>query len=515
MHPSTRADAALPGLAANPALPPALVDLLIERADADAADVLAEREDLGRARALALARRGDEVAVRLARDGRLTASDIDPADRPRAALALLEQGAGTAEWARFLAAHPVVEVREALAACPRLPRDVVDALAADPDVRVVTELALWTDGGTAARLARHPHAEVRSAAAANARTPPEVLAALVTGEGLPPARRCLVCDREATPYVHGPHCARRHCELRPGAACDGSHQSTVHDTWLRAIGNPATPAGALVGFACHPSVLLRRELAGRTDVPGHVLERLAGDPVPGVRAAVAENPEAGADLLGVLAGDGDPQVRRAVAFNPVVPLDVLARVAAGTRIGPVLLPRIAAATQGEAGELAESPHPAVRALLAERRDLPEGIRDALAADADAKVVKAAARHPGLSEAALRAMLDRYGDQVAAAVAGNPDAPPSLLESLARREPPVRKALLEVARHPAATPAALLACLADPRARRAVAAHPALPPRVLVGLLGDGDGEVAEAAAANPALPPAAMRELVRALGAGI
>ncbi|MFJ6993320.1 hypothetical protein [Streptomyces sp. NPDC003090] len=48
----------------------------------------------------------------------------------------------------------------------------------------------------------------------------------------------------------------------------------------------------------------------------------------------------------------------------------------------------------------------------------------------------------------------------------------------------------------------------------MAAHPALPPRVLVGLLGDGDGEVAETAAANPALPPAAMRELVRALGAG-
>ncbi|OEJ97002.1 hypothetical protein [Streptomyces thermolilacinus] len=504
----------LRALATNPALPPELIDRLTRTGCADVTDALAAREDLGHAQAVALAAHADETAAGLAHSGRLTAADIDPAAQPYAALALLDEGTGSPRWARLFAAHPVVEHRERLAACPGLPPDVVETLAADPDVRVVAELALWTTGDVAARLARHPHAEVRSAVAANEATPPNVLAALVTGEGLPPARRCAVCDREATPFLHDPHCARPDCVLRPGAACDGSHQSTAHEMYVRALANPATPAAAVVGFADHPSTLLRRQLAARTDLPRWVCGRLAGDPAPGVRAEVAANPVIGEALTRLLAADRDPEVRRGLAFNPRVPLDVLMSLAGAVRTGTTLLPRIAAASPAEVETLATAPDPAVRALLAERRDLPDDIRDALAADTDAKVVKSAARHPGLSGATLRAMLDRHGDQVVAGVAGNPDAPPPLLEDLALRQPPVRKALQEVARHRNASPAALLACLADRRARRVAAAHPALPPHVLVGLLADPDEEVAEAAAANPALPPAVMRQLVRSAAGG-
>ncbi|MFE7466762.1 hypothetical protein ACFU6R_22030 [Streptomyces sp. NPDC057499] len=496
------------GLAANPALSSALVDRLIAIADDDIATGLARRADLGRAQAVALAERIGASAVRLAYEGRLTAADIDPSVRPDAALALLDQGAGRPEWARLLAVDPVRERREKLAACPGLPSDVVDTLAADPDVRVVAELALWTTPDVAARLAAHPHAEVRRAVAGNEAAPPAVLAALVTGEGLPAARRCLVCDHEETPFVHEPQYPRLDCELPPGASCDGSHESAVHDVREAALRNPATPVEAVVGFVDHPSMLLRRALAARQDLPRPACARLALDPAPGVRADLADNPATDEALIRALAGDRDPEVRRRLAHHLRVPLDVLTHLARSPRIGAALLPRIAASSPAEVRELAESPDPAARMLVAQRRDLPPGIRDRLADDPDAKVVKALAPHPGLTGAQLRAMVDRHGVRVLARVATNPDAPPALLEDLVRHEPTVQKVFREVARHRGATASALLVCLTDERARPVAAGHPALPPPVVAELLADADWQVVEAAAANPSLPPAVMSDLV-------
>ncbi|QIQ06390.1 hypothetical protein [Streptomyces liangshanensis] len=496
------------GLAANEALPPDLVDRLIAVADADVAHVLAGRPDLRHEQAVALVARDGESAQRLAYEGRLTATDVDPVTHPDAALALLDRREGRPEWARLLATHPRVAYRESLAACAGLPSDVVETLAADPDVRVVAELALWTTADAAAALARHPHAEVRRAVAANEATPPAVLAALITGEGLPPARWCLVCDRERTPFVHPTRCPRRDCDLRPGDSCDGSHDSTAHLMRQMALRNPATPTQAVVGFAAHPSIQLRWDLAARPDLPPEVSERLAADPARVVRAALAENPAIGGPLIRAMADDPDQDVRRALARHPDVPLDVLRRLAATTRLGATLLPQISAASPQEVEELAASPDPEVRMLLARRRDLPAGIRDTLAADPDAKVAKSVAPHPGLSEAALRATVGRHGAQVVAAVATNPDATPALLEELTGHRPPVQKAFRAVARHARATAPALLACLADRQARPLAAGRPALAPPVVVELLTDDDPRTVEAAAANPSLPLAVMAELL-------
>lgn len=498
----------LSGLAANPALPSELVDRLIAVADADLAVDLAGREDLTHAQAVALFARDGRNGVRLAREGRLTAADVDPVARPDTALALLDEGSGSPEWARLFAADPVAERREKLAACPGLPADVVERLAADPDPDVVAELALWTVPETAAGLAEHPHAEVRRAVAANEATPAHILAALVTGEGLPPARHCQVCDREATSFTHDPECPRPDCDLLPGASCDGSHESTVHDIQVAALRNPATPTEAVVRFADHPSTMLRWTLAARPDLPPQVCARLAADPVPGVRADLAENPATGEDVIRVLAGDPDVHVRRSLARHPRVPLDVLTELARTAKVGATLLPRIAAATPAEIKELARSPDPAARMLAAQRRDLPPQIRDALASDPDARVVKSVAPHPGLTEDRLLAMVDRHGSRVHAKAAVNPGASAALLEHLARQAPPGQKVFREIARHPNATAPVLLSCLADARARPVAAAHPALPPRVIVELLSDPDRQVAEAAAGNPSLPPAVMTRLV-------
>ncbi|WP_328726948.1 hypothetical protein [Streptomyces sp. NBC_00259] len=501
-------DHLLSGLAANPALPPELVDRLIAIADADVADELTHRADLSPAQAVALAARVEETAVPLAYRGLLSTADVDPVTRPHAALALLDEGAGSPEWARRFASDPTVEYREKLAACPGLPPDVTEMLAADPEIGVVGELALWTTPQWATRLAAHPHAAVRRSVAGNEATPPAVLAMLVTGEGLPPARSCVVCDRERTPFVHDPHCVRGGCDLGPGASCDGSHESAVHEIQLRVLSNPATPAAAVIRFADHPSMLLRCQLAARHDLPPEMYLRLAGDPAPAVRAELADNPAIDDALIRTLATDVGHDVRRRLAHHPHVPLDVLTHLADATWIGPTLLPRIASASPVEVEELAHSPSPTVRMLLAARRDLPGSVRDALAADPDAKVVKAIAPHPGLSEAQLRAMVGRYGVQVLARVAANPDASAELLEHLARHEPPVRKALREIARHRKATPPSLLACLADKQARPIAAGHPALPPQVVVELLADEDRMVVEAAAANASLPLVVMAELV-------
>lgn len=153
-------------------------------------------------------------------------------------------------------------------------------------------------------------------------------------------------------------------------------------------------------------------------------------------------------------------------------------------------------------------------LLARRRDLPSRIRDALAADADAKVAKSVATDPGLSDGALRAMVDRHGSRVAAKVAANPAAAPALLEELTWYGNTARKVLREVARHPRASVPALLVCLADQDARRVVAGHPALPLPVLLDLLDDADPQVVEAAAGNPSLPFAVMADLLNGRSAG-
>lgn len=513
------------GLAANPALPSDLVDRLIavavvdpdldpddldgpdDPADGVAAE-LAERADLSRTQAMALVARVPESAEQLAREGRLTAADIDPATQPYAALALLHAGAGRPEWTRLLAVAPDPEIREKLAACPGLSPDVVTELAGDADVRVVAELALWTTRETAATLAGHPHAEVRRAVALNEATPPAVLAALLTGEGLPPATRCLVCDSERTPFVHDPQCTRPDCDLLAGAACDGSHESTLHSIQYAALSNPATPVSVAVGFAAAPSTLLRWALATRPDLPPAVCGLLAADPAPGVRGELAENPVIDAALMRTLATDPDPDVRRRLAHNPRLPLDVLVHLATTSKVGTTELPRIAAATPAEIEDLAQSPNAAARMLLAQRRDLPPEIAALLAADHDAKVAKSIAPHPGLTEARLRTMVDRHGAQVAAGVAANPDATPALLEHLSRARPPARKALREIADHRNATAPALLACLTDKRTRPVAACHPALPPEAVKGLLSDGDRVVAEAAAANPSLPRELMYELM-------
>ncbi|MFD9302015.1 hypothetical protein ACFWCB_04810 [Streptomyces sp. NPDC060048] len=508
-------DHLLRGLAANPALPPGLLDRLIalhgsvHDPDGHLAWELSDRPDLspGQARALAAA---DELAAGLlGRAGCLDPADVDPLARPSVALAMLDEGFGPAEWARALATHPEQQVRWDLASRPGLPLDVQETLAADPDVSVVAELGIWTaEPELAARLATHPHAQVRMAAAVNEAVPGVALAALITGEGLEPALSCLVCDQEEIPFTHDPYCEREDCELFGSDACAGGHETTVLSTLERAARNPSTPPDVAATLAGHPSKMIRWALTERSDLPQETYALLASDPESVVRLDAAANTALEAPLIRSLAAGREADLLRRLAHQPRVPLDVLADLARRVRIRPEPVPRIASATPGELAELAVSPHAAVRKLAARSRALPPELRDALADDADAVVANAVAPHTGLSGDRLRAMVARHGVQVHAQVAANPDAPAGLLEELARHDPPALRAWRAIAVHANATETALLPCLVDHKAGPDAARHPALSGPVLVELLTHDSPEIAEAAAANPSLPRAAMEDLI-------
>ncbi|MFE9693717.1 hypothetical protein [Micromonospora sp. NPDC005806] len=483
------------GLARSPALPASLVEQLTALGDASVWLELADRDDLSGDQIRLLARRGDaQVVIRLLSRGLLPPDEVDRFDPP-VVIALADIAAIPEDWAWRLAASPDPAIRGALAATTHLPADVVAALADDPDLEVVAEAARSPriSDTLAERLATHPHLSVRRALACNEHAPSHLLVALAERR-TPPATLCPACDGSG-------HWLAEHW------SCDGKHQDALHDLDYALTLNPRTPAETVSRFTAHPSIHVRWRLAVRTDLPQDAYWALAQDPTPGIRSDVAANPAIDEALIRAMAGDTTYDVRRRLAHNPAVPLDVLAELAASAKIGPTLLPRIAAATPAEISELAASTVPAVRMLLAARHDLPSQIIDQLADDHDAKVLTSLATNPALSEAQLRTMVAAHGPRVAAKVAGNPSCPPDLLIQLAQQTPPVQKALRRIAEHPNAPAEALLACLADEQARRIAASHPALPAQTIIQLLTDANTSVAAAAATNPSLPEAVMHDL--------
>ncbi|PMR58798.1 hypothetical protein C1A38_22775 [Verrucosispora sp. ts21] len=483
------------GLARNPALPASLVEQLAALGDASVCLELADRDDLSGDQIRLLARRGDaQVVIRLLSRGLLPPDEVDHPDPP-VVIAMADIAPVPDDWARRLAASPDPAIRGALATTTHLPADVVAALTDDPDVEVVAEAATSPkiSDTLAEQLATHPHLSVRRALACNEHAPSHLLVALAERRA-PAAELCPACDGS------GHWVAERW-------SCDGRHQDALHDLDYALTLNPRTPAETVSRFTVHPSIQVRWRLAVRTDLPQGAYRALAQDPTPGVRGDVAANPAIDEALMRAMADGTTYDVRRRLAHNPAVPLDVLAELAASAKIGPTLLPRIAAATPAEISELAASSVPAVRMLLAAQHDLPRQIIDQLAGDRDAKVLNALATNPALSGAQLRTVVAAHDRRVAARAAGNPSCPPDLLIQLAQQTPPVQKALRRVAAHPNAPAEALLACLADEQARRIAASHPALPAQTIVQLLTDANTSVAAAAAANPSLPAAVMHDL--------
>ncbi len=280
----------------------------------------------------------------------------------------------------------------------------------DDDVAAATARSAPLTAEPAERLAAHPHAGVREALAANPTTPPDVLASLVRPGGQPPAQRCAGCVGE--PDEAGPWCGGRHEDavfLIHRAAADNSATPPEiiqlllghPDMWVRcavaaradlppdahrrlaedqtpgvrgalaqnpAIGeplmrtiatdartrrrlahNPALPLDLLIELArvadlgatllpriaaatpdevsllaAAPVAAVRLLLAQRPDLPADVVERLAADPTPGMPAAIAAQHNASVPVL--LRCLADPQARPIAARHPALPPDRIAEL---------------------------------------------------------------------------------------------------------------------------------------------------------------------------------------------
>ncbi|MFI6100079.1 hypothetical protein ACIA8G_31400 [Lentzea sp. NPDC051213] len=454
-------DTVLDGLAENPALPSRLLDRLVAIADGVMSLELARRDDLTPAHVRTLLARDDHAVVHvLLSQGLVAPSDV-PLTDPWVALAVTEHPSSDPAVARSLSVHPDHEIRVRLPErAHRLPPDVIDRLAHDPDEWVVAELVHFhpLPVALAEELSGHPSIEVRRFLAGSPHTPAHVLVRLSGEDGL--------SARLAT--------------------------------------NPATPAPIAADLVRHPSVHLW--LASRTDLPPEVYSQLATN--PRLHPELAANPAVPGELLRQL--EESRAVHRALVKNPAVPLDLLVEVSSTERIGPFPVPRVASASEAELRMLASSSVVSARVLVAERADLPADVFARLLDDPSPGVAAAIVTNPAVTVDQLRSLVSRHGPRLHPWAARNPLCPPDLLHQMAEHAEAEEKTYRAIARHPQARGETLLLCLHDPQARHLAACHPNLPPPMIVELL--ASEFTARPAAANPSLPVSVMEELLENVG---
>ncbi len=462
-------DPALSGLARNPALPADLLERLLESAGDDVLDALAHRSDLTTKQALTVfERRGASVLWPLLGNDLLSPADVH-SDDPWAGLALLAHPGADPAWIPRIARSGDAVARSELATRFPLPPDIAQLLAEDDDLDVVTSVARCQPSlppDLVDALAHHPHAAVRVALAGNEDLSPEVLRSHFDDER---PKRCYACSGEPDRQIH--------------RSCDGGHDGAILDLRLALAKNPATPPDALAAVD-HKDLHSGWALAERTDLPRNAYASLARHPGPGVRWTLASNPAAIDLVPRLLADDPSREMKRAVALNPDVPLDLLAELAAQTRLGTIVPPRVLTATEAELRALAGSPVAQVRRLAAARPGLPADLAGRFVDDPDAGVAKTVAAHAVVTPDQLRVLASQYGRPLLARIALNPRCPADLANAIA------------------------LDPDAPPKARRLVAGNPRLTPESLVAMLADADAEVVEAAAANLSLSVSEMARLL-------
>jgi hypothetical protein len=479
-------DAALDGLATNPALPEPLIRRLIVRRRGFGrvasrpdltADLVEEMIAIGWTWLLfALARNRDlpvPVRARLVRHHD---------DGVRGAVASGAAGEPDREVFERLLGDPGAQTRRYLAENDDMPPDLRARLAGDPDPSVRQLLARsWPEIPEAAqrRLLNDPDDDVRAAAC-------------------------------STYYVREPH------PPMPG------------DLLPALLEDPVTRAGVVRCLTLTP------QLAAR----------LAGDPDHEVRRELARHPQLPAGLRDRLARDGSATVQVAVFARPDTPPflramihdEVPGKVAA---IGSLLdIEDDAALIQAVGDSQADvelrhvrlpwvtadplphvsSPYPAFRAAAARAATIlpPEAV-DRLLRDEDPGVAAVVLRHaPHLVDEATAERLDRANPQPPKGRVPRPADSYRFSAGTLRRfaaDPDPRMRAL-APRDPS-LPAGMLTTLAsdtDADVRRAVAAHPQVPAAALERLLDDPGFGVAEAAAANPVLPREAMARLLDRAG---
>lgn len=251
--------------------------------------------------------------------------------------------------------------------------------------REIAELQLAehsTDPATLIILAASRYDAVRGKVAKNPHTPPGTLAELARDDN------GVVCNNAAA---------------NPSLPVGEVEQIVLlsdHDAARAgALLHPHVPAHVVAWAADSGSAFVRACAARHACLSQRILNRLARDPDPQVRASAAANPVVGRSPAVLrLALDQDQDVRAALARNPVLP-------------GPVVR------------HLARDPEPRVRAVLAASPHLPEPAAGQLAGDPDPQVRAALAGNPACPAGELaRLAAARQPARVRRAAAANPSLP---------------------------------------------------------------------------------------------
>jgi len=222
--------------------------------------------------------------------------------------------------------------------------------------------------------------------------------------------------------------------------------------------------------------------------PADIVERLARDPDPAMRARIARRLELPADVRSELEQDPDVDVRTtATAFG-----------AATTAVQHWLLYRLTTASSLREAER--------HACLSDLGD-PDWFAQAAESD-NVLLRRAAALHPRLPQAQVRRLAADSDEEVRSLLAhSHPDAPADLVIEVFIAEPRNRALLLLRPQMPR-TGLAHLLDHADAQVRALAAADVTLP-EPPVAMLDDADEQVRRAAAANRLLPADAVERLLQ------
>lgn len=265
--------------------------------------------------------------------------------------------------------------------------------------------------------------------------------------------------------------------------------------------NPSVPPDVVETLLRHPDPSVRQGLAGRVDLSGDQLLRLATDPAVEVRTAVSTHP-----------GLTEPQRASIDIDTTTAPGD--GHFGSGdVRCRWIPPPDDAVPALADALPWARSVNPLLRRRAARNAELPAEVVAILADDSDLGVrVLLAQHHPAAPPALLLRSFLEYHCCGRDRLSELPQFPTDGLARFADDPDPAVRRL--VALDPDADPELVDRLSTDPDAsvRQAMASSPRLPAPRIVALL--NDPELAEAAAANRALTVDQMEQILDRMTAG-